>query len=111
MLPMLPQCSQCSQYYFGLTQAPLRTFAEGLGDGGATATAASGISLLHASMAVCLVAVVALCLGLVVGRIVQRPLHTREQRVKLEAAAFAQRAEAASNEYSDSDSRPLVPPL
>jgi len=94
-----------------ITQAPLRTFAEGLGDGGATATAAGGISLLHASMAVCSVAVVALCLGLVVGRIVQRHLHTREQRVKLEAAAFAQRAEAASNEYSDSDSRPLVPPL
>ena len=108
-----------------ITPAPLRAFAEGLGGGGA---AARGISLLHAAMAVCSVAGAALCLGVVVGRLAQRRLQTREQPGKLgplipliplipltvthlaRVAARAQSVEAASAESSDSDSRSLVPP-
>ena len=75
----------------------LRAFAEGLG--GATA---GGIPLSHAAMAVCSIATMTLCLGLAVGRIVQRRLHTREQRL-------IPSREIASGWSSDSDIN--VPPL
>ena len=79
----------------------LRAFAEGLAGGGGAA-AAGGVSLSHAAMAVCSIATMTLCLGLVLGRIVQRRLHTREQRL-------IPSREAASGWNSDSDCN--VPPL
>jgi len=54
----------------------LRAFAQDLGS-----PSSAGISLAHAAMAVCSLASVALCLGLVAGRAAQRRLHTRERRL------------------------------
>ena len=60
----------------------LRAFAKGLGGAAAVTPGISpGISLSSAAMAVSSIATMALCLGLLVGRIVQRHLHTREQRL------------------------------